>query len=219
MGIEQRWGPDHPEHIKVQSHIMHHLFFKAFDDIERLVVMRLLELTKLQMNGLSYQLCTQISKALKSCASAIQNALQWYNKYAAEMIPPCPPLEWEQIVEFLFLAKFDLLHDGNAQLHSKWWANPLYRQVSMQYFDGMHTKEEIERLNVEIGCLLMKICDDAVYYPQTIVTLATDDPPLASEFGQQWDQLHPLNLWYLQQIHQTQALHGYSGPPKPGTHI
>jgi hypothetical protein len=53
MEIEQRWGPDHPELIKAQSCITHHLFFKALDDVERLVVMRLLELTKLQMNGLS----------------------------------------------------------------------------------------------------------------------------------------------------------------------
>jgi hypothetical protein len=133
--------------------------------------------------NLGYKLRTQISKALKSRASAIRNALQRYNKYAAEMIPPRPPLEWEQIVEFSFLAEFDLLRDGDAQLHSKRWANPLYRQASMQYFDGMRAKEEIERLNVEIGRLLTKICDDAVYYPQTIATLAADDPPLASELG------------------------------------
>ncbi|KAG2118322.1 hypothetical protein DEU56DRAFT_930524 [Suillus clintonianus] len=215
MGIEQRWGPDHPERIKAQSRIMHRLFFKALDDVERLVVMQLLELTKLQMNGLGYKLRTQISKALKSCASAIRNALQRYNKYAAQMIPPRPPLEWEQIVEFSFLAEFDLLRDGDAQLHSKRWANPLYQQASMQYFDGMRAKEEIERLNVEIGCLLTKICDDAVYYPQTIATLAADDPPLASELGRQWDQLRSLNLWHLQRIRQTQALHGYSGPLKP----
>jgi hypothetical protein len=58
MGIEQRWGPDHPERIKAQSRIMHRLFFKALDDVERLVVMRLLELTKLQMNGLGKFRCT-----------------------------------------------------------------------------------------------------------------------------------------------------------------
>lgn len=168
---------------------------------------------------LGYKLRTQISKALKSRASAIRNALQRYNKYAAEMIPPRPPLEWEQIVEYSFLAEFDLLRDGDAQLHSKRWANPLYRQASMQYFDGMRAKEEIERLNVEIGRLLTKICDDAVYYPQTIATLAAHDPPLASELGRQWDQLRSLNLWHLQRIRQTQALHGYSGPLKPGTRI
>ncbi|KAG1859683.1 hypothetical protein F4604DRAFT_1588897 [Suillus subluteus] len=166
MGIDERWGPEHPECIKAQSHITHHLFFKALDDVERLVVMRLLELTKLQMNVL-----------------AIRSALQWYNKYAADMSPPCPPLEWEHIVEYSFLAEFDLLHDSDAQLHSKRWANPLYRQAPIQYFDGMHAKEEIQWLNVEIGHLLMKIRNDAVYYPQTIEALVANNPPLASELG------------------------------------
>ncbi|KAG1848700.1 hypothetical protein DFJ58DRAFT_618424, partial [Suillus subalutaceus] len=53
-------------------------FLKAVDDVEHLVVMRLLELTKLQMSGLGYKLRTQISKALKSRANAIQNALTRY---------------------------------------------------------------------------------------------------------------------------------------------
>ncbi|KAG1883668.1 hypothetical protein F4604DRAFT_1878921 [Suillus subluteus] len=159
MGIDERWGTDHPERIKAQLCIVHCLFFKAVDDVERLVR---------------------------------------YNKYAAKMSPACPSLEWEQIVEYSFLAEFDLLCDGDAQLQSKRWANPLYRQASMQYFDGMHAKEEIERLNVEIGRLLTKICDDAVYYPQTIATLTTHDPPLASELGRQWNQLCSLNLWHLQ---------------------
>lgn len=52
MGIDEHWGPNHPERIQAQSRITHRLFFKAVDDVERLVVMRLLELTKLQMNGL-----------------------------------------------------------------------------------------------------------------------------------------------------------------------
>lgn len=58
MGIDERWGPEHPESIKAQSRITHHLFFKALDDVERLVVMQLLELTKLQMNGLGMFQCT-----------------------------------------------------------------------------------------------------------------------------------------------------------------
>ncbi|KAG2360955.1 hypothetical protein BDR07DRAFT_1288399 [Suillus spraguei] len=130
MEIDEHWGPDHPERIQAQSHITHRLFFKALDDVERLVVMQLLEPMNLQMNG--YKLCTQISKAFKSHATAIRNALQCYNKYAAEMLPPCPLLEWNQIVKYLFLAEFDLLCDSDRQIQTKWWANPLYRQASVQ---------------------------------------------------------------------------------------
>ncbi|KAG1839357.1 hypothetical protein F4604DRAFT_1541542, partial [Suillus subluteus] len=57
--------------------ITHCSFHKAADDVEQLVVMWLLELTKLQMSGLAgYKLQTQISKALKTCANAIHNAIE-----------------------------------------------------------------------------------------------------------------------------------------------
>ncbi|KIK33659.1 hypothetical protein CY34DRAFT_110569 [Suillus luteus UH-Slu-Lm8-n1] len=71
MALDSRWGPDHPEWMKAQSRITNWLFHKAVDDVERLVVMHLLELTKLQMSGIGYKLRTQISKALKSRANAI----------------------------------------------------------------------------------------------------------------------------------------------------
>lgn len=52
MALDTRWGEDHPERLKAQSRITHRLYHKAVDDVERLVVMRLFELTKLQMSGL-----------------------------------------------------------------------------------------------------------------------------------------------------------------------
>ncbi|KAG2337481.1 hypothetical protein BDR05DRAFT_978476 [Suillus weaverae] len=90
MVLDLRWGPDHPERMKAQSRITNWLFHKAVDDIEHLVVMRLLELTKLQMSGLGYKLRTQISKALKS-----------------------------HIVEYSFLAKFDLLRETDGEIQLK----------------------------------------------------------------------------------------------------
>lgn len=168
---------------------------------------------------LGYKLRTQISKALKSRATAIRNALQRYNKYAAEMMPPRPPLEWTQIVEYSFLAEFDLLRDSDGQIQTKRWANPLYRQASTQYFDGVRAKEEVQRLNVEVGRLMTKIHDDAIYYPSAITALSAEDSPLASELSRQWDQLQSLNLWHRQRIRQIQSLRGYSGPLMPGTRL
>ncbi|KAG1859621.1 hypothetical protein DFJ58DRAFT_715712 [Suillus subalutaceus] len=202
MEIDEHWGPDHPERIQAQSCITHRLFFKALDDVERLVVMRLLELTKLQMNGLGYKLRTQISKALKSLK----------NKYAAKMMLPRPPLEWTQIVKYSFLA-------DDEQIQTKRWANLLYRQASTQYFDGVRAKEEVQRLNVEVGRLMTKIHDDAIYYPSAITALSAEDSPLASELSRQWDQLQSLNLWHRQRICQIQSLHGYSGLLMPGTRL
>jgi len=52
MGLEERWTSSHPEYVRAQSRIVNALYHKAVDDVERLVVMRLLELTKLQMSSL-----------------------------------------------------------------------------------------------------------------------------------------------------------------------
>jgi hypothetical protein len=52
MALETCWHPGYPEQLKAQSRIMHWLYHKAVSDVECLVVMRLLELTKVQMNGL-----------------------------------------------------------------------------------------------------------------------------------------------------------------------
>ncbi|KAG2068959.1 hypothetical protein BDR04DRAFT_1119391 [Suillus decipiens] len=56
IGVEEQWSPTHTEHIRVQSHIANVQYHKAVDDVERLVVMQLLELMKLQMSGLGYKL-------------------------------------------------------------------------------------------------------------------------------------------------------------------
>jgi hypothetical protein len=173
MGLEERWTTTHPERVQAQSYISNALYHRAVDDVERLVVMRLLELTKLQMSGLGklrkiplsrpnicytgYKLRTQIAKALKTRATAIRNALNRYNKYAVALDPPRAPITWDQVVEFSQLSEFDLLRDTENQLLNKRWAVPRNRQASAKYFDMQRAKEEIVRCNVEILRLHTKI--------------------------------------------------------------
>ncbi|KAG1876937.1 hypothetical protein C8R48DRAFT_745440 [Suillus tomentosus] len=218
MALDSRWGPDHPERMKAQSRITNRLFHKAVDDVERLVVMRLLELTKLQMSGLGYKLRTQISKALKSRANAIRNALTQYNKYGALLSPPRPPLQWDQIVEYSFLAEFDLLWETDGEIQSKSWANPSYRHASTQYFEHQRANEEIHRLNVELRRLLTKMQDDAIDYPHAITQLQSSDPPLAAKLQRRWTQLQFVNARHIWRIQQIMQLPGYSGPKNPGSH-
>ncbi|KAG1799393.1 uncharacterized protein HD556DRAFT_1430664 [Suillus plorans] len=156
MALDARWGPDHPERVKTQSRITNHLYHKAVNDVEQLVVMRLLELTKLQISGLGYKLRTQISIALKSQAT-----------YASQLDPPRPPLQWEQIVDYSFLAEFDLLHET--------------------------AKEEICRLNVEVGRLCTKIRDDTLDYARAIAQLELDNPLLAAHLQCRWQWLQSAN--------------------------
>ncbi|KAG1738872.1 uncharacterized protein EDB91DRAFT_1237655 [Suillus paluster] len=166
MGIEERWMTTHPERVRVQSRIANVQYHKAVDDVERLVVMRLLELMKLQMSGLCYKLRTQIAKALKTCATVIRNALNRYNKYAAQLNPPPPPP----------LTTNHLGTDTDNQLQDKCWAIPRNRQASAKYFDLQRSKEEI-------------IQDDTINFPVIIVQLRISDPPLAGEVQRRWDHI------------------------------
>ncbi|KAG2354334.1 hypothetical protein BDR07DRAFT_1454156 [Suillus spraguei] len=211
MALETCWHPDHPERLKAQSRITHRLYHKAVSDVERLVVMRLLELTKMQMNG--YKLRTQISTALKTHATAIRNAIQRYNKYAALLNPPRAPLQWEQIVEYSFLAEFDLLRDSDSNIQAKRWASPAYHNASAQYFELQRAKEEVRHLDVEIGCLLTKIRDDRLKYPAAIKKLEESNPFLAGELTRRWQYLNSVNARHLWHIRKTCSLPGYSGPP------
>ncbi|KAG1887333.1 hypothetical protein F4604DRAFT_1877759 [Suillus subluteus] len=200
MGIEERWMTTHPERVRAQSRIANVQYHKALDDVERLVVMQLLELTKLQMSSLGYKLRTQIAKALKTRATAIRNALNRYNKYAAQLESPRPPITWEQVVEFSQLAEFDLLRDTDNQLQDKHW-------------------EEIVRCNVEIIRLCTKIQDDTLNFPVVIAQLRLSDPPLAGEVQRRWDHICSVNYFHLSRIAQIEALSGYSGGRAAGTRV
>lgn len=52
-----------------------------------------------------------IGKALKACSQAIWTALSQYNAAAATLSPPRPPLQWDRVIKYTFLANFDLLWD------------------------------------------------------------------------------------------------------------
>ncbi|KAF8238413.1 hypothetical protein L208DRAFT_1213777, partial [Tricholoma matsutake] len=66
---------------------------KALDHLECLCVQHLLELTKLGMSDVN-----KIGKALKTCAEAIQHALEAYNTTANQLNPPCEHLTWAKLM-------------------------------------------------------------------------------------------------------------------------
>ncbi|KAG1844622.1 hypothetical protein DFJ58DRAFT_664711 [Suillus subalutaceus] len=221
MGLTEHWSPTDPRHVAAQSRITHCSFHKAADDVEQLVVMQLLELTKLQMSGLEQGInCeTQISKALKTCANAIRNAIERYNKFAAQLDPLHPELTWEKIAEYSFAGKFDLLCKTDEQIHAKRWASPANRQAAIQYFDVQRSKEELTRCNIEIVRLLTKMRDDEEDYAMSISMLQSTDPPLAAELDRHWTYLCNVNAGHHSRIQQIQQLAGYTGSFSPGSRV
>ena len=101
-----------------------------------------------------------ISKALQSHLPAIQSALERYNSAARLLHTPRCQLDWKEVVEYVFLADFDLLCDAHQDISNHPWATPA-RQLAMDlYFKIAQAHEEITRLNIEICHVTTYIHDE-----------------------------------------------------------
>jgi hypothetical protein len=91
----------------------------------------------------------------------MKNAISSYNNIAQIMTPPRSTLTWEEVVEYVFLADFDLLHEGREDIRGEPWAQPTGRAAMDQHYRLLHADEEIQRLNVEIHRLITYMGDEA----------------------------------------------------------
>ncbi|KIK17516.1 hypothetical protein PISMIDRAFT_15072 [Pisolithus microcarpus 441] len=123
---------------------------RALDNLESLVVVRLFELTKMNRAGTGYKLQKHIAKALQTRSAAIKVALNHYNKCALVVQPPRQTLRWEEVVEYAFLADFDLLRDMREDISQRPWAHPTARFALDTFFKMRRAEEEITCLNIEI---------------------------------------------------------------------
>ncbi|KAJ7911697.1 hypothetical protein B0H13DRAFT_2328079 [Mycena leptocephala] len=164
MGIEDRWT-------------------REINKLEELVVKRLFELTKMNMSGTGYKLRKHIAKALQTRSRTIWAALDRYNAAAAALDPPRRTLSWSEVINFTFLADFDILRDpeGNAALRP--WATPGARELMDTHFKIERAKEEIDRLNIEIRRLVTYIRDERVFLLAKEAEVRETDSHLAIFIG------------------------------------
>lgn len=76
------------------------------------------------------------------------------------MTPPRNQLTWDQIVDYAFLADFDLLREGREDIRSEPWAQPAGRVAMDQHFKLLRADEEIARLNLEIPRFVTYMADE-----------------------------------------------------------
>ena len=60
-----------------------------------------------------YKMWKHIAKALQSCSQAIQSALERYNTAACLLLTLQCQLDWKEVVEYAFLADFNLLRNAH----------------------------------------------------------------------------------------------------------
>ncbi|KAJ6565152.1 hypothetical protein DFH09DRAFT_1314957 [Mycena vulgaris] len=217
-GIAVRWTPAMQEYKEAVALMTERRYRRALDTLERLVVSRRLELTKLGMSGVGYKLREKIGKALKTRAVAIQRAIAEYNSAAAVLTPPRQQLNWAQVVETVSLAEFDFLRDTRTDIRTLPWADPARREAMALYFGIKRSNEEIDRLNVEIRRLLTFMIDDHVDYYKAIATCITRtaDLGLARELSEQWEHRSNINQGIVERLVKASRLVGFTGSLFPG---
>ncbi|KAG0691985.1 hypothetical protein DFH29DRAFT_986014 [Suillus ampliporus] len=148
------WVPEDAEWQKAGRLVANRRYQRALDRLEGLVVARIFELTKMNRAGTGYKLRKHIAKALQTRSVAIRSALNTYNTVAAAMSPPRQTLKWEAVVNYAFLADFDLLRNACADVSQAPWSTPGARSAMDLYLKMCRAREEISCLNVEIRRLV-----------------------------------------------------------------
>ena len=67
------------------------------------------------------------------------------------------------MVEYTFLADFDLLCESHQDVHDHPWSKPAICMMIDQYFKLKHVREEIQHLNIEIPHVITYIQDEAIF--------------------------------------------------------
>ncbi|KAJ7432670.1 hypothetical protein B0H11DRAFT_2165186 [Mycena galericulata] len=147
LEIEVRWLPSSPEWDAAAMLVSTRRYRLAIDRLEHLVIQRMFELTKMNLSQTGYKLRRHIAKALQARSQAIRTALKSYNAAAAALQPPGRSLKWDQVVEYAFLADFDLLRNEGEVTTIRAWATPAARLLLDSYFKIERAGEEIDRCN------------------------------------------------------------------------
>ncbi|KAJ7151899.1 hypothetical protein C8R43DRAFT_1087929 [Mycena crocata] len=158
--IPVRWTTTSPKWLETTVAIKKRKYQLALDALELLIVERIFELTKMNQSQTGYKMRKHIAKALQARSKAVRNAIDRYNTAAIMLDPPMPLLSWDQVVEYAFLADFDILRDTRAEVQARPWTRPAYRLAMDRYFKILRAREEIKRLNVEIPRVITWIRDE-----------------------------------------------------------
>ncbi|KAH7914663.1 hypothetical protein BJ138DRAFT_999608 [Hygrophoropsis aurantiaca] len=216
LELTRRWVPGDAEWEHAATLVANRKYQRALDTLEGLVVARIFELTKMNRSGTGYKMRKHIAKALQTRSAAIRTALDRYNAAAQAMTPPRRQLNWEEVVEYAFLADFDLLRDARQNVADRPWATPSARRALDLYYKMCRAKEEIERLNIETRRLATYIRDEESYLRACEAQLASSHPEVAHQVQRHRNVRDRFNARHLKRINDIFKLPGFSGTIAPG---
>ncbi|EIW74685.1 hypothetical protein CONPUDRAFT_159976 [Coniophora puteana RWD-64-598 SS2] len=215
MGIYHRWTPIDQNYVATAKYINERKYHRALDNLQRLVVLRLLELHKLNVGRSGYKLRTYIAKSLQNRCKAIQNALKMFNQAAVELGKPT--LEWSRVSKYTFLEEFTLLRETGNDIRQKRWVEPAIREVMKLVQKVDRAKEEIQRCNVEIRRLHTSVMDEDSLFSRILSELRRAEAPIVGPVAEYCTRRRRANAQVLRRLRDIYELPGFSGTPEPGT--
>ncbi|KAI5822913.1 hypothetical protein K523DRAFT_256164, partial [Schizophyllum commune Tattone D] len=215
--IETRWLPDSTEYQQAVKVVEQRRYRRALDNLERLVVQRFFELTKLNQSGVGYKQRRKLGQALRARAQAIRNAIDAYNAAAKLMRPARRLVSWNDVLDMATLGEFDLLRDTRQDISRLPWARPDRREAMRLHFGLQRAREELVRLHVEIRRLVTFMIDEFNAYRTAYYDALASDPTLAYEIYMRLEFSNNVNSRISRRLSQTAALPGFSGTLHPGT--
>ncbi|KAJ7129039.1 hypothetical protein C8R43DRAFT_896829 [Mycena crocata] len=216
LDIHERWTTSSPKWVATVKAIKIRKYQLALDALELLIVERIFELTKMNESQTGYKMRKHIAKALQARSKAVKNAIETYNAAASVLSPPMPQLTWEQVVEYAFLADFDILRDTRAEIRARPWTRPSYRIAMDRYFKLLRAREEIKRLNVEIPRVITWIRDESRCLRAKERELREQDLQMAIQVRLYRERRGRFDDGHMQRFYRLAEKPGFTGSLKPG---
>ena len=168
---------------------------------------------------IGYKLCKHIAKALQARSQAIRNALERYNAAATMLSPPHSTLCWDEVVQYAFLADFDLLRETCQDIRERAWARPAACVAMDQHFRIIHAEEEILRLNIEIRRVITHLQDEEHSLQTKEDHLQQTDPTLAYQLHRYRLERGHFNELHWQRFQKLAVMLGFTGTLEPGNAV
>ncbi|KAG1869941.1 hypothetical protein F4604DRAFT_1926724 [Suillus subluteus] len=201
------------ETLKYMSQREYH---RALDNLQRLVVLRLFELHKLNISQTGYRMRTHIAKSLQTRCKAIQTAVKSYNTAALALEPPAPTLDWSKVSHYNFLEEFALLRETRQDIRSRRWAEPAVREVMKQSLCIERAHEEIQRCYVESRRLHTAIVDEEAHFTRVILEAKSTSDPVCGALEEFCRRRRRINAHILAHLQDLYSLPGFAGLTTPG---
>ncbi|KAG8727744.1 hypothetical protein FRC11_012539, partial [Ceratobasidium sp. 423] len=177
-GIEQRWTSTSAEWMEAERLEHNQKFQQVVDELERLVVKRLFELSRAGLARTGYKLRMHINKSIARRSGALKSALDRYNEIASQLVPPSPTITWAAIKNARVLEDFDIIRGSCQGISQQDWAKPENRQCAELSRRITRAEEEIQRLNVEVRRVRSLIAHEEVALGLLAKKITDTDPGL-----------------------------------------